>query len=147
MACTTILGYILTLNLSNQNVFFLRTVSVAIRTLLFHSVRVLAIVSVCYTDIYIFFIIEIMTEKIWNLAGQKFAMLELKVVLANLLRRFKFSLRDPTEPKIECLMEITIKPKTNVNLIVLKRDLRVLWNFLTIWLKIQLVIDNLRFSY
>nr|CAH0101008.1 unnamed protein product [Daphnia galeata] len=61
-----------------------------------------------------------------NCIGQKFAMLELKVVLANLLRRFQFSLRDPTEPKIECLMEITIKPKTNVNLIVSKRDLQVL---------------------
>lgn len=33
MACTTILGYILTLNLSNRNVFFLRTVLVVICTI------------------------------------------------------------------------------------------------------------------
>ena len=53
-------------------------------------------------------------------------MLELKVVLANLLRRFQFSLRDPTEPMIDCLLETTLKPKTSVNLIVSKRSLQVL---------------------
>ncbi|XP_032792206.2 cytochrome P450 4c3 isoform X1 [Daphnia magna] len=59
-----------------------------------------------------------------NCIGQKFAMLELKVVLAHLLRRFQFSIRDPTEPKIIPLLDTTLKPKSPVNLIVTKRLLQ-----------------------
>ena len=53
-------------------------------------------------------------------------MLELKVVLANLLRRFQFAVRDLTEPMIDCLLETTLKPKTSVNLIVSKRAIKLL---------------------
>ncbi|XP_046632812.1 cytochrome P450 4c3-like [Daphnia pulicaria] len=61
-----------------------------------------------------------------NCIGQKFAMLELKVVSANLLRRFQFSVRDPAEPMIDCLLQTTLKPKKNVNLVVSKRSIEVL---------------------
>ncbi|KAI9552443.1 hypothetical protein GHT06_022809 [Daphnia sinensis] len=57
-----------------------------------------------------------------NCIGQKFAMLELKVVLAHLLRQFQFSVSDPTEPMIIPLLETTLKPKSPVNLIVTKRS-------------------------
>ncbi|KZR95991.1 Uncharacterized protein APZ42_009923, partial [Daphnia magna] len=40
---------------------------------------------------------------------------------SHLLRRFQFSIRDPTEPKIIPLLELTLKPKSPVNLIVKKR--------------------------
>ncbi len=63
----------------------------------------------------------------WNSSGQKYVMLELKVVLANLLRRFQFAVRDPMEPMIDCLLETTLQPKTSVNLIVSKRALKSLW--------------------
>jgi hypothetical protein len=53
-------------------------------------------------------------------------MLELKVVLANLLRRFQFAVRDPAEPMIDCLLETTLKPNTSVNLIVTKRAFNLL---------------------
>lgn len=46
-------------------------------------------------------------------------MLELKVVLANLLRRFQFSVRDPAAPMIGCLLQTTLKPKTTVDLVVI----------------------------
>lgn len=53
-------------------------------------------------------------------AGQKFAMLELKVILTNLLRRYHFSV-DPSAPEVVSLQETSLTPKTPVNLIVSKR--------------------------
>ena len=45
-------------------------------------------------------------------------MLEMKVVLANLLRRFQFSLADPSQPMLVPSSEVTLRPKNGVNLIV-----------------------------
>ncbi|XP_046632821.1 cytochrome P450 4c3-like isoform X2 [Daphnia pulicaria] len=55
-----------------------------------------------------------------NCIGQKFAMLELKVILANLIRQFHFFV-DPSAPEVIPLQETTLNPKTPVNLIVSKR--------------------------
>ncbi|KAI9552444.1 hypothetical protein GHT06_022810 [Daphnia sinensis] len=55
-----------------------------------------------------------------NCIGLKFAMLELKIVLANLLRRFEFSVRDPSVP-IKASLELLLTPKDGVHLIVTKR--------------------------
>lgn len=48
-------------------------------------------------------------------------MLEIKVVLANLLRRFRFSVADPTQPMLVPSSEVVLKPKHGVPLIVSKR--------------------------
>ncbi|XP_059353317.1 cytochrome P450 4c3-like isoform X2 [Daphnia carinata] len=56
-----------------------------------------------------------------NCIGLKFAMLELKIVLANLLRRFDFSVRDPSVP-IKASLELLLTPKDGVHLIVTKRQ-------------------------
>jgi cytochrome P450 len=47
-------------------------------------------------------------------------MLELKVILANLIRQFHFFV-DPSAPEVIPLQETTLNPKTPVNLIVSKR--------------------------
>lgn len=52
--------------------------------------------------------------------GLKFAMLEIKIVLADLLRRFQFSVRDPSVP-IKAALELLLTSKDGVHLLVSKR--------------------------
>jgi cytochrome P450 len=49
-------------------------------------------------------------------------MLELKIVLANLLRHFQFSVRDPSVP-IKASLELLLTPKDGVHLLVSKRKI------------------------
>lgn len=53
--------------------------------------------------------------------GQKYGLLEIKIVLANLLRRFRFSVADPSKPMLIPSSEVVLKPKHGVPLIVSKR--------------------------
>ncbi|KAI9563273.1 hypothetical protein GHT06_010731 [Daphnia sinensis] len=55
-----------------------------------------------------------------NCLGQKYAMMELKVVFANLLRRVQFSVSDPAMSDA-AEIGMTLKPKYGVRLIVSKR--------------------------
>ena len=55
------------------------------------------------------------------MTGQRFAMMELKVVLANYLRRFRFSLSDPSKT-VQTTYNIVLKPKDGVHLIISKRQ-------------------------
>ena len=48
-------------------------------------------------------------------------MLELKIILANLLRRFQFSLSDPSGPMLAPGFDMVLKPKENIFLILAKR--------------------------
>ena len=48
-------------------------------------------------------------------------MLEIKIVLANLLRRFRFSVSDPSKPMLIPSSEVVLKPKDGVSLILSKR--------------------------
>ncbi len=48
-------------------------------------------------------------------------MLEVKVVLANLLRQFRFSVLDNSKPMIIPKMKILFRPTDGVNLVVTKR--------------------------
>jgi cytochrome P450 family 4 len=55
-------------------------------------------------------------------AGQKYGLLEIKVVLANLLRWFRFSVADSSQPMLVPSSEVVLKPnKHGVPLIVSKR--------------------------
>ena len=54
------------------------------------------------------------------MAGQRFAMMELKVVLANYLRHFRFSLSDPSK-KVQPVYNLLLKPKNGVHLTITKR--------------------------
>ncbi|XP_046449670.1 cytochrome P450 4c3-like [Daphnia pulex] len=56
-----------------------------------------------------------------NCIGQKYGLLEIKIVLANLLRRFRFSVADPSKPMLIPSSEVVLKPKQGVPLIVSKR--------------------------
>ncbi|KAI9563279.1 hypothetical protein GHT06_010737 [Daphnia sinensis] len=56
-----------------------------------------------------------------NCIGQKYGILEIKIVLANLMRRFRFSVADCSQPMIIPSSEIVLKPKHGVPLIVSKR--------------------------
>ncbi|XP_046448962.1 cytochrome P450 4c3-like isoform X2 [Daphnia pulex] len=57
-----------------------------------------------------------------NCIGQKYAMLELKVVFANLLRKVKFSVPDPTKPLSDAPdLGFVLKPKHGVRLNLSKR--------------------------
>ncbi|XP_032789240.2 cytochrome P450 4c3 [Daphnia magna] len=56
-----------------------------------------------------------------NCIGQKYGILETKIVLANLMRRFRFSVADSSQPMIIPSSEIVLKPKHGVPLIVSKR--------------------------
>ncbi|XP_057367472.1 cytochrome P450 4c3-like [Daphnia carinata] len=57
-----------------------------------------------------------------NCIGQKFAMLKLKVCLANWIRRFHFSVKDPSAPLFVPSVEVTLKPKHGVHLVIKKRS-------------------------
>ena len=52
--------------------------------------------------------------------GQKYGLLEIKIVLANLLRQFRFSVADPSKPMLVPSSEVVLKPKNGVPLIVTK---------------------------
>ncbi len=52
--------------------------------------------------------------------GQKYGLLEIKIVLANLLRQFRFSVADPSKPMLIPSSEVVLKPKNGVPLIVTK---------------------------
>ncbi|KAI9559852.1 hypothetical protein GHT06_013859 [Daphnia sinensis] len=56
-----------------------------------------------------------------NCIGQKFVMLQMKVNIVHLIRRFSFSLANPTAPLIPALQETTLTPKYPIKLIVSKR--------------------------
>lgn len=58
---------------------------------------------------------------IFLFSGQKYGILETKIVLANLMRRFRFSVADSSQPMIIPSSEIVLKPKHGVPLIVSKR--------------------------
>ncbi|KAI9563251.1 hypothetical protein GHT06_010709 [Daphnia sinensis] len=57
-----------------------------------------------------------------NCIGQKYAMYELRVVTANLLRWFRFSVSDPTAPLQTPTLAMILKPKNGVRLIVSRRS-------------------------
>uniref|UniRef100_A0A0P5QZ04 Cytochrome p450 n=1 Tax=Daphnia magna TaxID=35525 RepID=A0A0P5QZ04_9CRUS len=57
-----------------------------------------------------------------NCIGQKYAMYELRVVLANLLRWFRFSVSDPSAPLETPTMLIVLKFKNGARLIVSRRS-------------------------
>ncbi|KZS12292.1 Uncharacterized protein APZ42_022393 [Daphnia magna] len=57
-----------------------------------------------------------------NCIGQKFAILKLKVCLANWMRRFHFSVKDPSAPLFVPSVEVTLKPKHGVHLVIKKRS-------------------------
>ena len=56
-----------------------------------------------------------------NCIGQKYALQELKVVLSWVLRKFQFSLPDPSAPPARASSEIVLKPVDGINLIVTPR--------------------------
>jgi len=60
-----------------------------------------------------------------NCIGQKYGLLETKVVLANLLRRFQFTHPNPDEPLLVPYSQVVLKPKHDVSLIVSKRTFGV----------------------
>ena len=53
--------------------------------------------------------------------GQKYAILELKVVLSHLIRKFVFSVADGRK-RIDAASEIVLKPVDGINLIVTARS-------------------------
>ena len=53
-----------------------------------------------------------------NCIGQKYGMLEVKVVLANLLRHFRFSVNESTPELQTPSSEIVLKPPNGMNLVV-----------------------------
>jgi cytochrome P450 len=55
------------------------------------------------------------------IAGQKFAMLELKSLLSKLLRNYKFSLGDPEE-KMKLMAELVLRPINGINLKLERRE-------------------------
>nr|CAH0098902.1 unnamed protein product [Daphnia galeata] len=55
-----------------------------------------------------------------NCIGQKFAMLALQVILANLLRRYHFFV-NPSAPEVMTLQDVTLNPNAPVKLVVSKR--------------------------
>ena len=64
-------------------------------------------------------------------------MLEIKVVLANLLRRFQFSLADISGPMLIPSSEVVLKPKHGVSLIVSKKiglSWMIQFSFLGVWI-------------
>ncbi|XP_057365312.1 cytochrome P450 4C1-like [Daphnia carinata] len=58
-----------------------------------------------------------------NCIGHKFALLQMKVNIAHLIRRFSFSLANPTAPLIPALQETMLTPKYPIKLIVSKRTI------------------------
>lgn len=58
----------------------------------------------------------------WGKTGQKFAMFKLKVCLANWMRRFHFTVKDPSAPLYVSSVEVTLKPKQGVHLTIKKRS-------------------------
>jgi len=56
-----------------------------------------------------------------NCIGQKYALLELKVVLSWMLRRLRFSVLDPNAPETKASGEIVLKPVDGIHLVVAPR--------------------------
>ena len=56
--------------------------------------------------------------------GQKYALFELKVVLSWVLRKFEFSIADPSGPGIQASSEIVLKPLDGIHLVVKPRQSR-----------------------
>ena len=63
--------------------------------------------------------------------GQKYALFELKVVLSWVLRKFEFSIADPSGPSIQASSEIVLKPLDGIHLVVKPRQSRSMaaWKF------------------
>jgi cytochrome P450 family 4 len=55
------------------------------------------------------------------IAGQKFAMLELKSLLSKLLRNYKLCLGNPEE-KLELVLEIVLKSRNGIRLKISRRE-------------------------
>ena len=56
-----------------------------------------------------------------GVTGQKYGILEIKIVLANLMRQFQFTVADASQPMLIPSSEVVLKPKHGVPLIVSKR--------------------------
>ncbi len=59
--------------------------------------------------------------------GQKYGILEIKIVLANLMRQFQFTVADASQPMLIPSSEVVLKPKHGVPLIVSKRATLMTW--------------------
>lgn len=121
MACTTVRLFIPIRKPSSRNASFRRTVSDVILTLLFRSALARAIASVSFIFDRLWFDSRKNSSGIFLFSGQKYGILETKIVLANLMRRFRFSVADSSQPMIIPSSEIVLKPKHGVPLIVSKR--------------------------
>jgi len=79
-------------------------------------------VRICIGEFHSKFDKWLASKTAFNMTGHKYAMLELKVSLANLLRRLRFSVSDPSAPLETPSMQLTAKPKSGqCKLIVSKR--------------------------
>jgi hypothetical protein len=65
-------------------------------------------------------LIRFFTFVVLFLSGQRFALLELKIILSSLIRRFKFEFSSDAELLIPS-HQITLKSLTGINLIVSRR--------------------------
>lgn len=127
MVCTTTLKFFPIPKLLTQNDSCRKIALVVIRMHLFPSVPDPAIASVkikkiivqCYISLHF---LNWRFNHDWIIAGQKYGMLEIKVVLANLMRRFRFSVSDPSAPLIVPSSEVVLKPKHGIPLILSKRS-------------------------
>ena len=129
MGCIIILRFIPIPKFSNRSVSFPKTASGAIRSHSSHSVPVLVTVSVSFLKELLCILFSLIA--IWNFSGQKYGILEIKVVLANLLRRFRFSVKDASTPMLIPSSEVVLKPKKGVPLILSKREIIawvLIWN-------------------
>ena len=61
----------------------------------------------------------LVSTRLFHVKGQKYAILELKVVLSHLLRKFEFSIQEGQ--RINASSEIVLKPVDGIHLIVTSR--------------------------
>ena len=56
-----------------------------------------------------------------DLKGQKYGVLEVRIVLSSLIRRFRFSIREEAKKLVLPCNEIVLKPKSTMPLVVARR--------------------------
>ena len=61
-------------------------------------------------------------EHRFGLAGQKYGMLEVKVILSTLIRHFRFSVTEESKRIVIPCNEIVLKPKTTMPLVITRRN-------------------------